>query len=156
MFVSHLNFSYVIAGVLAGMAQPGRAAPLKEDLALLARQGIRAIVSLTEEPINEVTVGAQGFRYLHLPVEDFTAPSLEQINAGIAFIDRMRAAGNPVAVHCYAGLGRTGAMLACYLVKDGLAAASAIERVRRSRPDSVQTDGQIRQVFRYEEKLRNL
>ena len=47
-----------------------------------------------------------------------------------------------VAVHCGAGLGRTGVVLACYFVHKGLTAQNAIGRVRRLRPGSIETDEQ--------------
>jgi atypical dual specificity phosphatase len=147
-------FSYVIPGVLAGMAKPGRSASLKSDLAEIKAEGIKAVLSLTEEPLDAAEMRALGLEYLHLPVEDFTTPSPEQIAAGVEFIDRMRKKGKPVAVHCYAGLGRTGAMLACYLVKEGLSAGEAIARLRMIRPDSVQTDSQVERIVLYEEDYR--
>ena len=47
-----------------------------------------------------------------------------------------------VAIHCSAGLGRTGVVLACYLVQKGLTAQNAIARVRRLRPGSIETEEQ--------------
>jgi len=47
-----------------------------------------------------------------------------------------------VAVHCTAGLGRTGVVLACHLVTRGMSADNAIARIRRLRPGSIETDEQ--------------
>ena len=51
-----------------------------------------------------------------------------------------------VAVHCAAGLGRTGTVLAAWFVTQGLSAQNAIARVRRLRPGSVETEEQERAV----------
>ncbi|XP_072402331.1 uncharacterized protein [Diabrotica undecimpunctata] len=49
-----------------------------------------------------------------------------------------------VAIHCHAGLGRTGVLIACYLVYSlRVSANDAIRYVRLKRPGSVQTRGQI-------------
>ncbi|MHC4885453.1 MAG: phosphatase domain-containing protein, partial [Planctomycetota bacterium] len=51
--------------------------------------------------------------------------------------------------HCGTGIGRTGTMLACYLVAQGRSADAAIRELRRSRPGSIETRAQIRVVHDY-------
>jgi hypothetical protein len=55
------------------------------------------------------------------------------------------AAGEAAAVHCGGGLGRTGTVLACYLLEidEGLGPEEAVRRVRALRPGSVQTPAQL-------------
>jgi atypical dual specificity phosphatase len=91
---------------------------------------------------------------LHLPVVDFTAPSPEQLEQGVATIVQARAAGQRVAVHCGGGLGRTGTLLACYLVQQGMEAEAAVDRVRAVRPGSVETAEQVTAVCAYAERRR--
>lgn len=140
------NFSFVIAGKLAGMARPGRSRPLEDDVNFLKAQGIGAIVSMTERPLDEGIVRSLGMRYLHLPVPDYGAPTIQQINEFLAFLDAADSDG-AVAVHCYAGQGRTGALLACALVHQGLSAEEAIRIIRAKRPPSIDTLVQEQVVF---------
>lgn len=143
------NFSYIIPGKLAGCAQPGGWSDMRSDLAGLARMGIGAIVSLTEDPLDLATLRDVGLRGLHLPVPDFTAPTLSQIREYVAFVDDCFEDGLAVVTHCAAGIGRTGTMLACYLVHAGMTATQAIQTVRRERPGSIETAQQEQCVAHY-------
>ncbi|KAI1890999.1 hypothetical protein AGOR_G00159350 [Albula goreensis] len=65
-----------------------------------------------------------------------------------------------MAVHCHAGLGRTGVLLACYLVfTTRMSADQAILFVRAKRPNSIQTRGQllcVREFAQFLVPLRNV
>ena len=82
----------------------------------------------------------------HVPIEDMEAPSQDQLERCVTAIERAHARDMGVAVHCAAGLGRTGTVLAAWFVAQGLSASNAIARVRRLRPGSVETDEQERAV----------
>jgi len=125
------------------------------DFEFLKENGFEAIVSLTEFPLNEALIEEFGFSVKHIPVRDFEAPTLEQIEEFIAFAEKARAEGKKLVVHCDAGIGRTGTVLACYLVSKGYSAAKAIEEVRVKRPGSVETIEQEELVMKYEAQDRN-
>lgn len=144
------NFGWLIEGRLAGCAYPGGAGAL----AALQSCGVRALVSLSEEALPGQHLQAAGLACVHLAVADFTAPTLDQIRAAVAAIDGFLARGRPVAVHCAAGLGRTGTILACYLVHQGATAPDAIAAVRVRRPGSVETPEQEAAVRYYARHLR--
>ncbi len=133
---------------LLGCAYPRRRAAL----ANLARQGVSLLVNLHERPHDPAHLARHGLTELHLPVPDFTAPSPAQLDRGVAAIVEAIRAGERVAVHCGAGLGRTGTLLACYLVYRGLDAGAAIARVRALRPGSIETRAQAEAVAAYHER----
>lgn len=138
------SFSWVLDGRLGGMARPGRTRLLEEDLAELAREGVTAIVSLVEKLDGLDAYRAAGFRAYHIPVFDFGAPTLEQIEACCALIDDELARGGAVALHCQMGIGRTGTMLVAYLIHQGSSFEEALAEVRRRRPaTSVESPAQV-------------
>ena len=159
-----LNLSWLVPGRIAGMAQPG--GPdydpdgdqdrLREDLALLRNQGIESIVSLTEHSLNPAIVKEMGFRHLSLAVADMAPPTIDDISRFVEFTDESERDELPVAVHCLAGLGRTGTMLACFLVGKGYGAEEALQEVRGRRPGSVETPAQEEIISEYAERASQL
>jgi atypical dual specificity phosphatase len=127
----------------------------RSDKALraLAERGVTVLVNLHERPHSPEVLARHGLTQLHLPVPDFTPPSLEQLEHGIAAIERAVDDGHKVAVHCAAGLGRTGTLVACYLVKRGFAPDAAMARIRAARPGSVETPQQEQAVKDYARHL---
>jgi atypical dual specificity phosphatase len=140
------NFSWMIENRLAGVSYPRS----EDAIALLCKLGVQALLNLSEEPLPLDLLSKYQLRGEHLPVADFTAPTLEQVERAMAIIDGFLARGLPVAVHCGAGLGRTGTILACYLVSQGSTAKEAIEQVRTKRPGSIETLAQQTVVEAYE------
>ncbi len=136
------GFSWVADGLLGAMPRPGVTRPLSQDLSALRNGGISLLVSLTEEPLEASELRRARLSTLHLPVKDFTAPTQAQMHAFVAAVERMHAAGESVGVHCTAGLGRTGTMVAAYFVSKGLRASEAIAQVRQLRPGSIETTNQ--------------
>lgn len=118
-----------------------------------AALGLGALVTLTEQPLREDLVRSRGMEYLHLPLADMQAPSLEEITRFVAFVAQAHLGQLSVAVHCRAGLGRTGTMLAGFLVSQGSRAGDAVAAVRRERPGSVETAEQEEAVQRYADSL---
>ena len=93
---------------------------------------------------------------VHLPVPDSHAPTLDQLDLGVAAIGEALGAGTRVAVHCGAGLGRSGTLIAAYLVSQGSAPDDAIALVRSRRPGSIETDEQEAAIHQYARRLNPL
>jgi atypical dual specificity phosphatase len=138
-----VNLTWIVRGQVAAMGMPW-----PEDVERLVADGFAAIVSLTSRPPEGLP--RDDVRHLHLPIRDFQPPTQDQIAEACAFIDAAHAAGGPAVVHCGAGLGRTGTIIAAWLVTQGRAGDDAIDEVRRRRPGSVETPAQEHAVLTFE------
>jgi atypical dual specificity phosphatase len=150
---SSRGFSWIVPGKLAAMPLLGRDRPLEQDAAFLEKEGIRVLVSLTENPPDSEVLASHAIDQEHIPVQDYTAPTLEQMIEFVAVVKDSVEAGKSVGVHCTAGLGRSGTMAAAYLVANGLLAEEAITTVRQLRPGSIETSAQEDAVRRFEKNL---
>lgn len=129
------GFSWIDKPRLAALARPRS----PDDLAWLRQSGIQVLLTLTEEPLRRAWVNDAGLMAFHEPMEDMEPPTQAQLSRAVQAIRRALEKGLPVAVHCGAGLGRTGVVVAAWMVSNGAAPASAIAKVRKLRPHSVET-----------------
>ena len=142
------NFSWLEQDKVAGSARPES----QEELEALKKEGIKAIVSLTGTPLNPEVVSRLGFEYLHVHISG--APTINLLDEIVRFIDLKNGESKAVLIHCGEGIGRTGTVLAAYLVYHGMAAEEAIKRVRQLRPGSIQNLEQENAVREYEMTIR--
>jgi len=116
----------------------------EDELPVLYTAGVRAVVCLLNIPSDAAVYESAGFAFKCLPVPDGGAPTMEQAQEFIDFVNRQLAQHRPVAVHCEGGLGQTGTMLATHLISQGDSAEIAIRRVRVAESSAVETPQQIR------------
>ena len=144
------GFSWIEKPLLAALARPSST----DDLLWLRAQGIEVLLSLTEDRPRRDWVEEAGLLVYHEPLEDMEPPTQEQLERCMSAILKATERGMGVAVHCGAGMGRTGAVLAAYFVAKGMTAANAIARIRRLRPGSVETEEQAEAVELFARRKR--
>lgn len=124
----------------------------QEHTAVWERQGVGAILSLTAEP----RIPSNGWvRKLH-PLPGMMPPrSIAEMEVLVGWVEQQRSAGQHVLVHCLAGKGRTGTVLAGWLMKHrGHSATQAINHLRARQPAAVESPEQEGFLDAYEGWLR--
>ena len=143
------NFSWIIENKLAGSAIP----PSIDEVQWAIEQGVKSIVTIREDPLDDDWV--KDVNYLHVSSNDMGVPEFADLTFAVDFIHRRITNSEPVMVHCLAGMGRTGTILACYLIKyQKMSANEATEKVRKERPGSIQSYPQEEIIFRFEKFLK--
>lgn len=109
----------------------------------LVKLGISVFYDLTEKNedhfgyekilFREAEQVNQFVEYKNLPIRDFTAPSTQNVKTILDLIDKDITNGKHIYVHCFAGVGRTGTVVGCYLVRHGLSGKAALERIAELR-----------------------
>ncbi|XP_023141283.1 dual specificity protein phosphatase 23b [Amphiprion ocellaris] len=144
------NFSWVEPGKLAGLALPRMTC----EYQYLLDNSIKHLVCLCERkpPYYD---SCPDLQLHHIKIADFTAPSPSQIDRFLSIVEEANSKGEGVGVHCMHGHGRTGTMLACYLVKTRkISGQDAIREIRRLRPGSIETDGQEKAVVQFYQRTK--
>lgn len=130
----HLNCYWATPHLLAS-EYPGHPAErvAQARLAAYAEAGITAFVDLTHagelEPYAALL--PEGAVYHRRPILDMGVPTPEDLTATLDLVDDLLAEGHRVCVHCWGGIGRTGTLVACHLVRHGYTAQGALDHIAR-------------------------
>ena len=140
-------------GRLAIMPRPRGDDWLREEIRALRSKGVTRIVSLLQErearalglAAEALACEDHGLAFTSFPIPDRGVPNaLGEVAQLVLSIDVTLRAGGAVAIHCRAGIGRSGLIAACVLVAQGLPRADAFPRISRARGLEVpDTDAQI-------------
>ncbi|MHA2059332.1 MAG: protein-tyrosine phosphatase family protein [Candidatus Ranarchaeia archaeon] len=146
-----VSFFSLIEGKLYGGSLPKTSV----DVDFLYEQGIRTIISLTTSGLARID---NRFQHIVIDIPDWGVPTEDQVHTFLKAVKASWKRDAPVYVHCYAGCGRTGTMLALAEVfllgiEDGV---EAIEKVRKARPCAVESRLQEDFVIELAEKQLSL
>ncbi len=126
----------LIAGHYPGSFDPGEA---RTKLKSLVGFGVDYFVDVTspddrltpyEEMLRE-EAGERGIEYRSFPIPDMGITDPETMNRILGELDAAAEAGHTTYVHCWGGVGRTGTVVGCYLVRHGRTGDDALDEVNR-------------------------
>jgi protein-tyrosine phosphatase len=114
--------------------EPGRLLagpyPRPETLPALAAVGITAYIDLTQAgELDEYDHLIGSAVHHRRAVGDFGVPTDAELTATLDLIDELLDDGHCIYVHCWAGVGRTGTVVACHLIRQGMPNAEALAQI---------------------------
>jgi len=128
------DMNWIVPGKILAFAGPDHGS-LAGFIAYAKEHGIKGVVRLNEHEYEAGELEAGGIQHLDLPMVDGSVPSLQQITHFHAFAHPILTSGAAIAIHCRAGLGRTGTILGSYLIRQhSLPARQMIAFARIMRP----------------------
>lgn len=106
------GFVWVEKGSLAASGYPAS----RSQLEWLVGQGVKSILTLTRDPLPKEWVDGLPLKVGHIPLEDHLPPDAASLDKGATYVMERLSEDKTVLVHCLAGEGRTGCVLAAYLI----------------------------------------
>jgi len=100
------------------------------DLTELGEYGLQSYRRFLSE--NEINIGFE-ITYQQFPITDMQTPTHEQMRDILNAIDEALNSGKNIYLHCFGGIGRTGTVVGCYLVRHGMEGYQALEQIARWR-----------------------
>ena len=119
----------------------------KKRLNSLIENGITSFIDLTVEGelpsyshlIESIDFDSKVIKYKQMSIQDMSTPQKIEMEEILDYIDKQVTEGNKIYVHCLRGLGRTGIVIGCYLVRHGDTGEKAIKKIaslRKNLPNS--------------------
>lgn len=122
-----LEYNYITDGIYIGTNQCCQT-HFDEKL---KREGIEADISLEEEQV-DTPFGVEFYTWI--PVKNHMAPTHDQLDFGVATLEKLVNMKKKVYVHCQNGHSRAPTLVAAYLIKNGKTVESAVEFIKTKRP----------------------
>ncbi|MDX1416540.1 MAG: dual specificity protein phosphatase family protein [Candidatus Promineifilaceae bacterium] len=167
---SLLNIDFPPGARLWGGPYPGNQDPALagQRLEQLLEIGVSHFINLTEAQersdhydlllAQAAATRSTAVGYQRIPIADYSVPPVATIHRILDSIDTALVRGDGVYVHCWGGIGRTGTIIGCWLVRHGLSGRQALQQIaawRKNLPsasiESPETDAQRQMVLNWQQ-----
>ena len=104
------------------------------DIFVIQKLNVKCVIDMRSESIFDQSLFESiGIKYFNIPVDNFFAPELEQIDTAIEYIKSNISDENNILIHCKEGVGRSSLIIIAYLVTTGLDLFESMEVVKSHR-----------------------
>tara|TARA_B000000460_G_C21386248_1_gene336124 strand:+ start:222 stop:725 length:504 start_codon:yes stop_codon:yes gene_type:complete len=93
----------------------------QNDVFTIQKLGVKCVIDMRSESIFDQSLFESiGINYFNIPVDNYFAPELDQIDNAIEFINSNISVDNNILIHCKEGVGRSSLIIIAYLITTGL------------------------------------
>tara|TARA_Y100001949_G_scaffold151232_1_gene136871 strand:+ start:643 stop:1146 length:504 start_codon:yes stop_codon:yes gene_type:complete len=106
----------------------------QNDVFTIQKLGVKCVIDMRSESIFDQSLFESiGINYFNIPVDNYFAPELDQIDNAIEFINSNISVDNNILIHCKEGVGRSSLIIIAYLITTGLDLFESMEIVQSNR-----------------------
>ena len=107
---------------------------VENDIFTIQKLGVKCVIDMrSENSFDKSLFESIGINYFNIPVDNYYAPELDQIDNAIEYINSNISVDNKILIHCKEGVGRSSLIIIAYLVTTGLDLFESIKLVQSNR-----------------------
>ena len=104
------------------------------DIFTIQKLNVKCVIDMrSENSFDQSLFESIGIKYFNIPVDNYFAPELEQIDTAIEYIKSYISTDNNILIHCKEGVGRSSLIIIAYLITTGLDLFESMEIVKSNR-----------------------
>ena len=106
----------------------------QNDVFTIQKLGVKCVIDMRSESLFDQSLFESiGINYFNIPVDNYFAPELDQIDNAIEYINSNISVDNNILIHCKEGVGRSSLIIIAYLVTTGLDLFESMKLVQSNR-----------------------
>ena len=106
----------------------------QNDVFTIQKLGVKCVIDMRSESIFDQSLFESiGINYFNIPVDNYFAPELDQIDNAIEYINSNISVDNNILIHCKEGVGRSSLIIIAYLITTGLDLFESMNIVQSNR-----------------------